>query len=84
MYDSSYRIKESTLDFFSGNSICTGREAATGIIKDIGQVEREGPLHVKFTVLDGKVMIYILCIYRFTDCDICNQVHLITSFSTFY
>ncbi|XP_076473763.1 rho GTPase activating protein at 19D isoform X6 [Bombus vancouverensis nearcticus] len=38
----------------SGNSICTGREAATGIIKDIGQVEREGPLHVKFTVLDGK------------------------------
>ncbi|XP_033315511.1 uncharacterized protein LOC117213914 isoform X7 [Bombus bifarius] len=37
-----------------GNSICTGREAATGIIKDIGQVEREGPLHVKFTVLDGK------------------------------
>lgn len=57
MYDNSYRIKESTLDFFSGNSICTGREAATGIIKDIGQVEREGPLHVKFTVLDGKVMI---------------------------
>ncbi|XP_017760398.1 PREDICTED: uncharacterized protein LOC108550950 isoform X3 [Eufriesea mexicana] len=37
-----------------GNTTCTGREAATGVVKDIGQVEREGPLHVKFTVLDGK------------------------------
>ncbi|OAD55099.1 Rho GTPase-activating protein 21 [Eufriesea mexicana] len=39
----------------SGNTTCTGREAATGVVKDIGQVEREGPLHVKFTVLDGKL-----------------------------
>ncbi|XP_076669695.1 rho GTPase activating protein at 19D isoform X2 [Andrena cerasifolii] len=35
------------------SNTCTGR-GATGIVKDIEQVEREGPLHVKFTVLDGK------------------------------
>ncbi|KOC62603.1 Rho GTPase-activating protein 21 [Habropoda laboriosa] len=39
-----------------GNNTCTSREAPLGgIVKDIEQVEREGPLHVKFTVLDGKV-----------------------------
>ncbi|KAF3421563.1 hypothetical protein E2986_05620 [Frieseomelitta varia] len=41
-------------EFFSGSTICPGREAAIDIVKDVGQVEREGPLHVKFTVLDGK------------------------------
>ncbi|XP_043265062.1 uncharacterized protein LOC122404847 isoform X2 [Colletes gigas] len=36
------------------SNTCTGMEA-TGIVKDVvEQVEREGPLHVKFTVLDGK------------------------------
>ncbi|XP_028521544.2 uncharacterized protein LOC107994952 isoform X7 [Apis cerana] len=35
----------------SGN---TREPAVTDIVKDVGQMEREGPLHVKFTVLDGK------------------------------
>ncbi|XP_076244290.1 rho GTPase activating protein at 19D isoform X6 [Calliopsis andreniformis] len=37
-----------------GNNACAGREGASGMVKDIEQVEREGLLHVKFTVLDGK------------------------------
>ncbi|XP_028521536.2 uncharacterized protein LOC107994952 isoform X6 [Apis cerana] len=32
----------------------TREPAVTDIVKDVGQMEREGPLHVKFTVLDGK------------------------------
>ncbi|XP_076223162.1 rho GTPase activating protein at 19D isoform X4 [Nomia melanderi] len=36
------------------SSTCAGQEA-TGVVKNIvEQVDREGPLHVKFTVLDGK------------------------------
>ena len=46
-------------EFFSGSTICPGREAAIDVAKDVGQVEREGPLHVKFTVLDGKVKIHV-------------------------
>ncbi|XP_029037342.2 uncharacterized protein LOC114873310 isoform X3 [Osmia bicornis bicornis] len=32
---------------------CTDQDT-TSIVKDVGQIDREGPLHVKFTVLDGK------------------------------
>ncbi|XP_017878527.1 uncharacterized protein LOC108624059 isoform X5 [Ceratina calcarata] len=38
----------------SGNPTYPGREAPANVTKSIEQVEREGPLHVKFTVIDGK------------------------------
>ncbi|XP_026668660.1 uncharacterized protein LOC108624059 isoform X2 [Ceratina calcarata] len=37
-----------------GNPTYPGREAPANVTKSIEQVEREGPLHVKFTVIDGK------------------------------
>ncbi|CAL7940899.1 unnamed protein product [Xylocopa violacea] len=36
------------------NTTGTDQETTTGIVKGVEQVDREGPLHVKFTVLDGK------------------------------
>lgn len=42
--------------FFSSNSIVVPHNPSNSCdAKDAEQVEREGTLHVKFTVLDGKV-----------------------------
>ncbi|XP_076757634.1 rho GTPase activating protein at 19D isoform X10 [Xylocopa sonorina] len=38
----------------SSNTSGTDQETTTGIVKGVEQVDREGPLHIKFTVLDGK------------------------------
>lgn len=45
-----------TVLFFSSNSIVVPHNTSNSYdAKDAEQVEREGTLHVKFTVLDGKV-----------------------------
>lgn len=49
---------DTTVSLSFSNSIAVTHNTSTscdGIVKDIEPVEREGTLHVKFTVLDGKV-----------------------------
>ncbi|XP_076290476.1 rho GTPase activating protein at 19D isoform X8 [Lasioglossum baleicum] len=46
--------QSASLNRNSSRNACTGQETTEAVKDIVEQLEREGPLHVKFTVLDGK------------------------------